>query len=113
MEIKISEIAAAKLRLLLWEETTNVPLAIHIVLLTSGCNTPSFGIEVIEQKNQMKTKTVHEIPLVWYPDDEQWLVGITIDLNRENGKFIIDHPDPSQLSNCTRQPQGVDNDLDK
>jgi Fe-S cluster assembly iron-binding protein IscA len=113
MEIKISEIAAAKLRLLLWEETTNVALAIRIVLLTSGCNTPSFGIEVIEQKKQMKTKTVQKIPIVWYPDDEQWLVGISIDLNRENGKFIIDHPNPSQLSNCTMQPQGVDNDLDK
>lgn len=108
MEIKLTELAATKLQLLLWEETINVPLAIRIVLLTSGCNTPSFGLEVIEQRPELQRTKIRNIPFVWYADDEQWLQGISIDINRENGKFIIDHPNPSQLTNCPMEPQGVD-----
>ncbi|MCH5583409.1 hypothetical protein MK805_00235 [Shimazuella sp. AN120528] len=112
MEIKLTELAATKLRLLLFQETINVPLAIRIVLLTSGCNTPSFGLEVIEQKSEYQKTKVRNIPFVWYPDDERWLHGISIDINRENGKFIIDHPDPSQLTNCPMVPQEVDEHQD-
>lgn len=112
-EIKITELAAAKLRLLLWEETIDVPLAIRIVLLTSGCNTPSFGLEVIEQKPELQQIKIKNIPFAWYADDEPWLEGISIDINRENGKFIIDHPNPSQLSNCPMEPQGVNRSQDE
>jgi Fe-S cluster assembly iron-binding protein IscA len=108
MEIQITELAAAKLRLLLWKETIDLPLAVRIVLLTSGCNTPSFGLEVIEQQNNQKQIKLRNIPFVWYTEDEQWLEGISIDINRENGKFVIEHPDPSQLTNCPMEPQGAD-----
>jgi Fe-S cluster assembly iron-binding protein IscA len=107
MEVKLTELAAAKLRLLLWEETIDVPLAIRIVLLTSGCNTPSFGLEVIEQKSELQQTKIRNIPFAWYADDEQWLNGISIDINRENGKFIIDHPNSTQLTNCPMEPQGA------
>lgn len=113
MDIKLTELAAAKLRLLLWEETKDIPLAIRIVLLTSGCNTPSFGLEVIEQSAALQQTKIRDIPFVWYPDDEQWLHGISIDINRENGKFMIDHPDPSQLTNCPMEPQGGNHDQDE
>jgi Fe-S cluster assembly iron-binding protein IscA len=113
MQIKLSELAAAKLQLLLWEETKDVPLSIRIVLLTSGCNTPSFGLEVIEPKSELQQMKIRNIPFVWYTDDEQWLGGISIDINRENGKFIIEHPDPSLLTNCPMEPQGVERHQDE
>lgn len=113
MELQLTDLAAAKLRLLLWEEKDYSDLAIRVVLLTSGCNTPSFGLEVTEQKENMRRQTFHDIPFVWYPEDEDWLVSISIDLNRENGKFIIDHPDSSLLTNCRMEPRGDGPHLDK
>jgi Fe-S cluster assembly iron-binding protein IscA len=109
MEIKLTKLAAAKLRVILFTETINTPLAVRVVLLTSGCNTPSFGLEVIEQQEEQNMIRIHNIPIVWLEEDEQWLDGIAIDFNQENGKFIIDHPNPSQLTNCPMEPQGGNN----
>ncbi len=113
MNIQLTDLAAAKLRLLLWEEKSTSPLAIHVALLTSGCNTPSFGLEVIEPKSNMERLTISNIPFVWYTEEITWLPGITIDLNRENGKFIIIHPDSSLLTNCTMEPLGDDSHVGK
>lgn len=107
MDIQLTALAAAKLKLLLWEETKDKPLAIRIVLLTSGCSTPSFALEVIEQNNELLTKTIANVPFAQYAEDKQWIDGITIDLNRENGKFHIAHPNPEQLSNCPLPQGGV------
>jgi Fe-S cluster assembly iron-binding protein IscA len=108
MDIQLTALAAAKLKLLLWEETKDKPLAIRIVLLTSGCSTPSFCLEVTEQKKQLLMETIADVPFIQYPEDKQWIDGIIIDLNRENGKFHITHPNPEKLSNCPLPQGGVD-----
>lgn len=111
MELQVTKLAAAKLHLLLWAETVQNPLAIHVLLLTSGCNTPSFGLEVIEPNENMRKKTISSIPFIWYQEEETWLNGIILDINRENGKFIIEHPNYSLLTNCPME-QEVDRHLD-
>jgi Fe-S cluster assembly iron-binding protein IscA len=116
MKLHLTDLAMATLHLYLWKETNTYSLAIHVVLLTTGCNRPSFGLEITEPHKDMQNTCIQGIPFVWYPDEEEWLNGIVIDIKTDNRKFMIDHPNPTLLTNCFMEIKGddqhVDNSLD-
>ncbi|SFJ47375.1 iron-sulfur cluster biosynthesis family protein [Thermoflavimicrobium dichotomicum] len=100
MNIQLSPLAAAKLKLILMEENTEHPLAVRVIPLTSGCSTPSFAIELTEVRPEFETQAVEDIVFAWLPQEAAWMDGLVIDLNRENGKFSIYHPNPPFMSDC-------------
>jgi Fe-S cluster assembly iron-binding protein IscA len=102
MQIQLSDLAAAKLHWLLYEERKNSdhPLAIHIIPLTSGCNSPTFALEITDVNPTYETATIKGVPFVWQEDEAAWMDGLIIDLNRENGKFSIEHPHPPFMPAC-------------
>lgn len=99
MNIHVSELAVAKLKLYLMEEGNAPNLAFRIVPFTTGCGTPSFGIELTEIGAHQKTIQIQGIPFIEQTQFE-WLDGLHIDLNRSSGKLSIYHPNPSFPSNC-------------
>lgn len=101
MNIQISELAIATLKLYLFEEEDGQPLAFQFVPLTSGCNTPSFALELIEVRENQNIVTLHGVPFVDQSKFD-WLHGLVIDLNRSTGKLSIYHPHLSFRSNCQR-----------
>lgn len=98
MNVKISELAVAVLKLHLLEEEKGEPLAFRIVPLTSGCNTPSFALELTERNNQ-KIVEYQGIPFI-DQSEWDWIKDLVIDYNRSTGKLTISHPNPTFLSNC-------------
>lgn len=100
MHIELSDLAALKLRLLILEEKSEHPLAVRVIPLTSGCSTPSFALELTEVLPSYESTMVKELLFAWLPEEREWMNGIVIDINRENGKFIIFHPNPPFMSNC-------------
>jgi Fe-S cluster assembly iron-binding protein IscA len=102
MKIHLSPLAAAKLKLILFDakQESSQPLVVRLVPLTSGCNTPSFALELTEMRPNLMTTTIEEICLAWHPRDAAWIDGLTIDLNRENGKFDIFQPHPPKTPYC-------------
>lgn len=99
MQIHISELASAKLKLILYQESNEDTLAFRIVPLTSGCQTPTFALELTEVTKDQPLKFYHEIPFL-DQSEFPWLDGLMIDLNRTNGKLAIYHPNPSFLMDC-------------
>lgn len=99
MDFQITELASAKLKLILLQESDTKPLAFRIVPLTTGCSTPSFALELTEISKQQKIVKYQEIPFL-DQSENPWLDGLVIDLNRNSGKFIIYHPNPGFLSDC-------------
>lgn len=100
MNIQLSDLAALKLKLLIYQEPSSVPLAVRIIPLTSGCSTPSFALELTEISPGYEMAVVKEITFAWPPSEAAWMDGLVIDLNRENGKFSIFHPHPPFISDC-------------
>ncbi len=102
MKIHLSSLAAAKLKLILLEakKESKQPLVVRLVPLTSGCNTPSFALEITEKHSNLSTTTIEDICLAWLPQDADWIDGMIIDLNRENGKFAIYQPHPPTIPHC-------------
>ncbi|MBA4542767.1 MULTISPECIES: iron-sulfur cluster biosynthesis family protein [Thermoactinomyces] len=102
MNINLSPRAAAKLHLLLYEEKKSGghSLAVRIIPLTTGCNSLSFALEITEADARMETVSVNGVPFVWRGDEREWLDGVIIDLNPENGKFSIFHPHPPSMPEC-------------
>lgn len=99
MKIHISELASAKLKLILLQESNEETLAFRIVPLTSGCQTPAFALELTEVTKDEPLKFYHGIPFL-DQSEHTWLDGLRIDLNRINGKLAIYHPNPSFLMDC-------------
>ncbi len=99
VNIQISELARATLKLYLLEEENDQPLAFQIVPLTSGCSTPSFALELTEVREDQNVIELHGIPFV---DQSRfdWLNGLVIDVDRSTGKLSIFHPNPSFPSEC-------------
>ncbi|MBD1372696.1 hypothetical protein IC620_10045 [Hazenella sp. IB182357] len=100
MNIELSDLAAARLAMILQQESTEEPLAVRVIPLTSGCATPSFAIEITESLPHYEKGSAKAIPFVWEPEEAAWMDGLIIDLNRENGKFTIYHPHPPFRSDC-------------
>lgn len=102
VHIHLSDLAAAKLQWLLYQEsrTSDKPLGVHVIPLTSGCNTPSFALELSEFSPNCLTQTEKEVPFFWTAEESAWMDGLQIDLNRDNGKFAIYHPHPPYMSEC-------------
>ncbi|OYD07474.1 hypothetical protein [Paludifilum halophilum] len=100
MNIQIHPLAAARLRTLLSGEEGGEKLAVRIVPLTSGCNTPSFALELTEVLPGYVTTTAEGVPFTCPPAEKEWLDGIIIRLNRESGKFHLYHPHPPSLPDC-------------
>ncbi|RAL21894.1 hypothetical protein [Thermoflavimicrobium daqui] len=100
MNIQLSPLAAAKLKLILLDEKGDQPLAVRIIPLTSGCSTPSFAIELTEIRPEFKIQNEQGIDFAWLPHEDAWMDGLVIELNRENGKFSIFHPNPPFMSDC-------------
>jgi Fe-S cluster assembly iron-binding protein IscA len=104
MNIHLSPLAAVKLKLLIMEEKSDQPLAIRVIPLTSGCNTPSFALEITEVLDKYETQTEQGILFAWLPSEVAWMDGLVIDLNRETGKFSIFHPNPPFMGECPIEP---------
>lgn len=100
MNIQLSELAALKLKLLISQETSSEPLAVRVIPLTSGCSAPSFALELTEILPGYKTGTEKGVTFAWLPSEQAWIDGVVIDLNRENGKFSVYHPNPPFMSDC-------------
>lgn len=100
MQIQLSLLAAMKLKILLSDESSETPLAVRVVPLTSGCSTPSLALELTEVLPHHESGEEQGITFVWEPSDRAWMDGLVIDLNRENGKFTIYHPYPPFESSC-------------
>lgn len=100
MKVQLSDLAAAKLLYILSQEKEHELLAFRVIPLTSGCSTPSFALELTEVLSHFETTKIKDIPFTWIPSERSWMDGLMIDLNRENGKFIIFHPNPPFQSNC-------------
>lgn len=105
MNIQISSAAAARLHALLLQETGEEQLAVRVVPLTSGCRTPSFALELTEVPPGYLTVTVAEILFTCPPEEKEWLEGLKIDMNRDNGKFMIYHPHPPLMNSCSTAPE--------
>jgi Fe-S cluster assembly iron-binding protein IscA len=98
LQIHISELASAKLKALLWQESSSEPLAFRVVPLTSGCSTPSFALELSEVGSQALTRYA-DVPFL-DQSAHPWLDGLVIDVERANGKLSIAHPNPAFLVDC-------------
>jgi Fe-S cluster assembly iron-binding protein IscA len=100
MNIYISPLAALRLKAILMQEEDGENLAVRVVPRTSGCGTPSFALELTEPIPGSFTVTAEGVPFTCPPLEKGWLDGIIIDINRENGKFIVHHPHPPAESGC-------------
>ena len=109
--MKISDLATAVLKLYLLEEEKEESLAFRIVPLTSGCNTPSFALELTERNNQ-KIVEYQGIPFI-DQSEWDWINDLVIDYNRSTGKLTISHPNPIFLSKCQQNKSIGGSDGDK
>ncbi|MDQ0416165.1 Fe-S cluster assembly iron-binding protein IscA [Croceifilum oryzae] len=100
MKIQISDLAAAKLLYILYQEHADQPLAFRVMAHTSGCGTASFAIDLIEVLPHFESIKIKDVPFAWIPSERAWMDGLIIDLNRDNGKFILAHPNPPSQSQC-------------
>ncbi|GGE09142.1 hypothetical protein GCM10011571_08100 [Marinithermofilum abyssi] len=108
MDIQLSDLAAARLKALLLDEPDSDRLAVRVIPLTSGCSTPSFALELTDIREGYIVTEVKGISFACPPGETGWLDGIVIDLNRENGKFSIYHPDPPFLPDCSMPAAPMD-----
>jgi Fe-S cluster assembly iron-binding protein IscA len=100
MDIRISPSAVAQLKRILSQEEDGERLAVRVVPLTSGCGSSAFAIELTEVRPGYITVEKEGILFTCPPYESQWMDGILIDLNRENGKFTILHPRPPREWVC-------------
>lgn len=102
IQMHISDLAAAKLQWLLYQEQNDAsaPLAVRLIPMTSGCNTPSFALELMEVQPDHPTHIENNILFTWETNERSWIDGLHIDLDRNTGKFIIAHTSPPLLDNC-------------
>ncbi|SFJ47327.1 hypothetical protein [Thermoflavimicrobium dichotomicum] len=100
-KIRLSPLAAAKLKLLLMQENAKHPLVIRVILLTTGCRRSSFGLQMTEIRPEFHTRVEQGIIFAWLPREATWIDGLVIDINRENGKFMVYHPNPPFIPGCT------------
>ncbi|MFC4076347.1 iron-sulfur cluster biosynthesis family protein [Salinithrix halophila] len=100
MNIRISPLAAARLRALLAAEETEEALLVRVVPLTSGCSTPSFALELTEARPGFRIVEAEGVPFTCPEEETDWLDGLVIELDRTSGKFSLLHPDPPFLSDC-------------
>jgi len=101
MDIRISPTAVARLKAILSQEEDGERLAVRVVPLTSGCGSPSFAIELTEVRPGYLTVEKEGILFACPPYEKEWMDGIHIDLNRENGKFSITHSKPPGGWGCS------------
>jgi Fe-S cluster assembly iron-binding protein IscA len=94
--IKISPPAAARLRALIDGEPDAERLGIRIAAITTGCNSSSFSIAISERNHNEQMLVVEGIRLFYRDQDIALLDGVTIDVNRQTGRFSIFHPQPPQ-----------------
>ncbi|EGK08926.1 hypothetical protein HMPREF9374_3166 [Desmospora sp. 8437] len=100
VNIRISPLAAARLKVLLHWEEDGENLAVRLVPLTSGCGSPSFALELTEVRPDDHVIWVEGVPFTCPESDQAWLNGIEMDWNRETGRFSIHHPHPPFDGNC-------------
>ncbi|SDY17348.1 hypothetical protein [Thermoactinomyces sp. DSM 45892] len=100
MKVQISDLAVAKLLYILHQEHADESLAFRVMAHTSGCGTPSFAIDLTEVSPHFESIKIKNIPFTWLPSERAWMDGLIIDLNRDNGKFILAHPNPPFQSEC-------------
>jgi hypothetical protein len=82
------------------QEPDSDQLAVRIVPLTSGCNTPSFALELTEVKPDFYQTTAAGVPFVCPPGEEGWLDGMVIEWRQETDSFCLFHPSPPHTSDC-------------
>jgi Fe-S cluster assembly iron-binding protein IscA len=101
MDIGLSDLAAARLKLLLWQEQAEGErLAVKVVPLTSGCGLPAFALELTEIRPSDQTVEFKGVPFAWKPAESSWLDGIRIDWDRNTDKFSVWHPRPPHEIDC-------------
>ncbi|WP_124728145.1 hypothetical protein [Staphylospora marina] len=106
MDIGLSDLAAARLKLLLWQEQQDGErLAVQVVPLTSGCGMPTFALELTEIRPSYRTADIKGIPFAWKPGEADRLHGIRIDWSPETGKFSVWHPGPPHSFVCGTHPE--------
>ncbi|SHF30438.1 Fe-S cluster assembly iron-binding protein IscA [Seinonella peptonophila] len=102
LHVDISDLAAAKLKWLLTQEQDQSSdwLGFRVIPLTSGCNTPSFAIEMTEWKISDSKIEVKGVPFLYDVATSNWLDGLVIDVNRDTGRFSVYHPNPPEMGGC-------------
>lgn len=100
VNIQISPLAAARLKILLHWEEEDEQLAVRLVPLTCGCGTPSFALELTEVGSDDLLVWVEGIPFACSESEKTWLNGVEIDWSRQTGRFSIYHPDPPSHPDC-------------
>lgn len=90
--VQLSELAAAKLKLILWDEPHADRLCYRIVPITTGCGSTSFQITLTEANDGDRILTVSNIPFGYEEADIPHLHGLQIDLNRGTGNFELANP---------------------
>ncbi|SFS77634.1 hypothetical protein [Marininema halotolerans] len=100
MNIHISTRAAARLHALLAAEEEGDTLAVRVVPLTSGCNTPSFALEITDILPGYLLVEALDVPFTAPQSEAGWLDGIVIEWDAQRDKFSVFHPNPPTLSNC-------------
>ncbi|SDX12562.1 Fe-S cluster assembly iron-binding protein IscA [Marininema mesophilum] len=106
MDIHISTHAAARLHALLAAETDGDQLAVRVVPLTSGCNTPSFALELTDILPEYIVTKAHGVSFTAPLSEVAWLTGIVINWDASRDKFSVFHPNPPHSSNCTLPNEG-------
>lgn len=103
--VRLSELAALKLKMLLLDEPDAERLCYRVVPATTGCGSSSFRVTLTEQKEGEHLFVVREIPFSYSEDDLPFLNGLTIELNRQSGKLELSNPTfmPDQDNCCTEK----------
>lgn len=103
--VRLSELAALKLKMLLLDEPDREKLCYRIVPATTGCGSSAFQVTLTEKKEGEQPFTVKDVPFSYSEDDLPFLDGLTIELNRQSGKLELSNPSyrPEKGNCCTEK----------
>lgn len=102
MSLDISDLAAGKLHWLLYQEQQSErrPLGVRIVSLTSGCNSPTYALEITEISPKLKQEKIKGISFLWNAYEQDFIHGLKIDYDPASRKFSLTHQNPPHMPNC-------------
>ena len=94
--ITITPHAAARLALLIAEETDADKLGIRLVPTTTGCGSYTYSIAITEEQTGDLVQEMHGIRIFYKTVDVETVTGTVIDCDAKTGRFSIHHPRPLQ-----------------
>lgn len=101
--VRLSELAALKLKLLLFDQPDASHLAYRVVPATTGCGSTGFQLTLTETKDGEDVFYTRDIPFSYAHTDLPFLDGLTIELDRQSGKLALSNPfyAPEKNNCCT------------